>query len=114
MFNRFSRFTFAVLVILLVATVSRAEGECSAEGDCVNPEITSDATPEAAAEEDPSCPSRPYVIRCAGEYLDTNKNGKLERAELQTGIDKLPWYGRGACQLGLTLLRIYFLPRDSI
>ena len=60
------------------------------------PEETSEeAVSEEAAPEDPHCPSRPYVIRCSGEYLDTNKNGKLERAELQTAIDKLPWYGRG-------------------
>jgi hypothetical protein len=45
--------------------------------------------------EDPNCPSRAYVIRCAEQYLDTNKNGKLERQELQTAIDTLPWYARG-------------------
>lgn len=48
-----------------------------------------------AAENTPDCPSRKHVIKCAAEYLDTNGNGKLERVELQSAIDKLPWLSRG-------------------
>jgi hypothetical protein len=42
-----------------------------------------------------SCPSRSHIIKCAGAHLDLNHNGKLERAELQSAIDSLPWYARG-------------------
>jgi hypothetical protein len=52
-------------------------------------------TDVAEEEETPNCPSRKHVIKCAGEYLDTNKNSLLERAELQAAIDKLPWWSRG-------------------
>jgi hypothetical protein len=106
----FSRFLFAVFMLLLVTTQCKADEECTTPGECANPDViadasagetaeaTEDATPEPAVErtpEDPNCPSREYVIRCSGEYLDTDKNGKLERAELQTAIDTLPWYARG-------------------
>ena len=47
------------------------------------------------AKEDPSCPSRPHIIRCAAKYLDSNQNGKLDRVELETAIDSLPWFSRG-------------------
>lgn len=80
--------------------------DCNPEnGECVNPEATSvlpevevkEATEEVppSTPEDPHCPSREFVIRCAGIYLDKNQNGKLEREELQSAIDKLPWYSRG-------------------
>lgn len=82
--------------------------DCNTEnGECVNPEATSvhlepEAEAREAAEEvppstteDPHCPSRQFVIKCAGIYLDKNQNGKLEREELQSAIDKLPWYSRG-------------------
>lgn len=94
--------------------------DCNAEnGECTNPDVVSDI-PEAAQAvetetktetsdvtepalpEDPHCPSREYVIKCAGIYLDTNQNGKLEREELQSAIDKLPWYSRGT--FGVELL----------
>ncbi len=109
MFN-LSRFSFVVLLFFVAGTVCNVDGECTAPGECANPDViadasagetaeaTEDATPEPAVErtpEDPNCPSREYVIRCSGEYLDTDKNGKLERAELQTAIDTLPWYARG-------------------
>ena len=48
--------------------------------------------------EDPKCPSRPHIIRCAGEFLDKNKNKLLERSELEDAIDSLPWYAKGALQ----------------
>ena len=80
-----------LLALFLIAVVRADEGECAAgqEESCANPEVA------RVAEGDPNCPAREYVIQCAGEYLDTNKNGKLERAELQTAIEKLPWYARG-------------------
>lgn len=43
----------------------------------------------------PGCPSRKHVIKCAAQYLDTNGNDYLERAELQAAIDSLPWLSRG-------------------
>ena len=58
------------------------------------------AEAEAEAKENtPNCPSRKHVIKCAGEYLDTNGNGRLERAELQSAIDKLPWLSRGVLSI---------------
>jgi hypothetical protein len=116
--KNFSRFLFAAFLLLLVTTQCKADEECTTPGECANPDVTADAsvgetveataddiaeatedaTPEPAAEraaEDPNCPSREYVIRCSAEYLDTDKNGKVERAELQTAIDTLPWYARG-------------------
>ena len=51
--------------------------------------------PDAVLAEDPSCPSRPHIVRCAGEYLDKNKNKMLERSELEDAIDSLPWYSKG-------------------
>jgi hypothetical protein len=73
------------------------EAKCNTEnGECLNPEAEAAAsTKTTSKEEDPNCPSREYVIRCAGIHLDVNKDGLLERVELQTAIDKLPWYGRG-------------------
>ena len=65
-------FPLTVLFLLLIVSCY-AEGECDASADqCANPETVSE--PEG---EDPNCPSRPYVIRCAAEYLDTNKNGRI-------------------------------------
>ena len=51
-------------------------------------ETTSDGEEE---EEDPACPSRPHVIRCAAKYLDTNQNGALEKSELETAMNTVPW-----------------------
>ena len=41
-----------------------------------------------------TCPDRDHLMRCAAEYLDSNKNGKLDRSELQDAISGLPWYSR--------------------
>jgi len=43
--------------------------------------------------------SRPHIVRCAGKFLDTNKNKKLERAELETAINALPWYSRSVLKI---------------
>lgn len=45
------------------------------------------------------CPDRGHITRCAGAHLDLNHNGKLERAELDAAIAKLPWYGRGIVKI---------------
>lgn len=99
---RFHRFLSIVALLLLVALSCRAEGECAnsnEEGECINPEA---ATPEpsTATEEDPNCPSRALVIRCAGQYLDTNQNGKLERAELEAAINRYgSWKNSQNCEV---------------
>ena len=54
---------------------------------------------QEAKENTPNCPSRKHVIKCAGEYLDTNGNGMLDRVELQSAIDKLPWLSRGVLSI---------------
>mmetsp|Transcript_47733 Transcript_47733/g.144329 ORF Transcript_47733/g.144329 Transcript_47733/m.144329 type:complete len:191 (-) Transcript_47733:492-1064(-) len=87
----------------------------NADGSCPNPEADApgeETAGEAAAEEaepepepevktpeDPACPSRPHIIRCAAEYLDKNKNDKLDRDELQNAIDALPWLSRGVLKI---------------
>lgn len=117
------RLQFAALLLLVLVTgfchAEVAEVECTAEGNCVNldaedapvaderntgevkvEEVVAHEIPEEPKpEEDPNCPSREYVIRCAGQYLDTNKNGKLDRSELESSIDSLPWYARGILQI---------------
>ncbi|CAJ1966690.1 unnamed protein product [Cylindrotheca closterium] len=104
---RLNRFLSLIALLLLIAVSCHAEGDCAnvnEEGLCANPdaatdEVTEEAVATEATEEDPNCPSRAYVIRCAGKYLDTNQNGKLERAELETAINSLPWYSRGLLQI---------------
>jgi len=115
--NLLSLLVVAIATILLVSspTLVGAEGEaaCSSEeGECENPDVVvaDDAAEEAesepvpeveveAIEEDPNCPSRDLIIRCAGLHLDANKNGKLDRPELQGAIDSLPWFARGILQI---------------
>ena len=87
------RFSLFLLLVALVATRCYAEGDCN-EGDgvCANPEAAEVAeTPS----EDPNCPSRALVIKCAAIHLDKNGNNKLDRDELDAAIDSLPWYSRG-------------------
>lgn len=99
MFNLF-RFSFLVLLCIVVLTTCRADGECATSGECPNPEaqeVAEEVVEEVVAPEagDPQCPTRAHVVYCAGKHLDTNQNGKLDRPELESAIDKLPWYGRG-------------------
>ena len=90
----FHRLVYTIFLALLLAVATHAESaECATPGECANPDAAT------VGVEDPSCPSRAHVIRCAGQVLDTNGNGKLERDELQTAIDKLPWYGRGVINI---------------
>jgi hypothetical protein len=75
--------------------------ECAAD-DCSSDTTAtvSETTDEAEAEEeDPKCPSRPHVIRCAAKYLDTNHNGALEREELESVMNSVPWLLRSEYSL---------------
>lgn len=76
------------------------EGEQVIEEAVVAEEVSMEEVPmaveePAAVEDDPKCPDRDHLMRCAGEYLDTNKNRLLERSELQSAIDLLPFWARG-------------------
>ena len=63
--------------------------ECAAD-DCADGTSSSSDSTEKA-EEDPKCPSRPHVIRCAAKYLDTNQNGALEKEELENAMNDVSW-----------------------
>lgn len=67
--------------------------ECAADDNtCATADTaSSSSTNEEVVEEDPKCPSRPHVIRCAAKYLDTNQNGALEREELETAMNGVSW-----------------------
>jgi hypothetical protein len=80
------------------------------DGECANPnhdvadvvvveKEEEDAAVTPPTPEDPMCPSRPHIIRCAAKYLDINKNNKLDRVELETAIDNLPWLARGVLKI---------------
>merc|ERR1712232_454463 len=97
--------------------------ECTAEEDCIAPpaeeeeeeadtpvvqeeavEETEEAAEEeeevtATEEEDPSCPSRPHIIRCAQKYLDINQNNQLEKSELETAMNSVPWILRSLLKI---------------
>mmetsp|Transcript_15561 Transcript_15561/g.29354 ORF Transcript_15561/g.29354 Transcript_15561/m.29354 type:complete len:139 (-) Transcript_15561:435-851(-) len=75
-----------VLVLCASYQIAAKEKECAADQ-------------QQTTEEDPSCPSRGHIIKCAGKYLDTNQNQKLERSELETAISGLPWYARGVLKV---------------
>jgi len=83
--------TVAVVLVNILAVSVGAEpcssGEGNQQGECTNP-VTS-----------PNCPTRENIIRCAKKFLDHNNNGKLDRNELETAIDSLPWYSRGILQI---------------
>jgi hypothetical protein len=53
------------------------------------------AKEEEMVVEDPKCPSRPHVVRCAAKYLDTDQNGALEREELDSAVKNVSWIVRG-------------------
>lgn len=98
--SRFLRLLL-LLIVVVVAAIANEQGECAnvgEDGQCADPAAV--VVEEQVEEEiDPRCPSRPHIIRCAAQYLDTNHNGKLERKELETAIDKLPWYSRGILKI---------------
>jgi hypothetical protein len=62
-------------------------------GECLDTESSYDDStdPPLASVMDKGCPDRGHIIRCAGKYLDTNQNGKLDRSELDAAIERLPW-----------------------
>lgn len=80
---------FAIAMMACLALPVSLAQECA--------EAAADATSSIVV--DPSCPDRDHLMRCAGKHLDTNKNGMLERDELQTAIDKLPWLARGVLSI---------------
>mmetsp|Transcript_3282 Transcript_3282/g.3658 ORF Transcript_3282/g.3658 Transcript_3282/m.3658 type:complete len:143 (-) Transcript_3282:286-714(-) len=79
------RFIASVYVSFLIS----ASVDSAVAQECANPEAG------CPTEEDPNCPSRPHIIRCAGKYLDTNQNRLLERIELENAIDGLSFFSRG-------------------
>jgi hypothetical protein len=91
-------------VKVVSAAIPETTTTCNDEGDesCV-PELADDndlfvatSTDEViVVEEDPKCPSRPHIIRCAAKYLDTNNNGALDRDELDAAMAQVSWIVRG-------------------
>lgn len=77
-------FTGLLLLSLSAATAQECavtdQKECAAESSS---DAETSAETSAESPIDPSCPDRDHLMRCAGEYLDTNKNGMLDRDELQ-------------------------------
>jgi hypothetical protein len=112
--SRFLKFLLLALVLTVAvsqedAAAATAEARttdegCATPGECANPDAPA-AEEEAVIEEpvkieeDPSCPSRPHIIRCTAKYMDLNQNGKLDRDELEGAIDSLPWLARGVLKI---------------
>lgn len=94
--SRFLRVFLLLLVFVVAFTTANEEGECENPGEC---NVIVEEEEVVVIEEDPNCPSRPHIIRCAAAYLDENHNGKLERKELSDAINKLPWYSRGVLKI---------------
>jgi hypothetical protein len=85
--------TLLIASLCLVLLLAADAQECSNPEVCVSTDgKIDDQSSSKVVVEDPKCPSRGQIIRCAGTHLDLDKNGKLERAELQQAIDQLPWY----------------------
>jgi hypothetical protein len=72
---------------------------CSKDDETCKAQV--EEKPVASAEgeemviEDPKCPSRPHVVRCAAKFLDANQNGALEREELESAMKNVSWIVRG-------------------
>jgi hypothetical protein len=84
--------TLLIASLCLVLLLAADAQECSNPEVCVSTDGKIGDQSSSKVAEDPKCPSRGQIIRCAGTHLDLDKNGKLERAELQQAIDQLPWY----------------------
>ncbi|KAL7467332.1 hypothetical protein ACHAXS_007576 [Conticribra weissflogii] len=69
-----------------------------------DPEPETVVVEEEKAPEDPKCPSRPHVIRCAAKYLDSDHNGSLERSELEAAMNEVPWLLRSECSFEVFFL----------
>mmetsp|Transcript_17108 Transcript_17108/g.21325 ORF Transcript_17108/g.21325 Transcript_17108/m.21325 type:complete len:161 (-) Transcript_17108:108-590(-) len=94
----------ALLSLITCPTLSEeTENTCpNPEDDCANTDskvVTPDDNATVKEPEDPSCPSRPHIVRCAAAHLDVDKNGRLERSELEAAIDALPWLSRGVLKI---------------
>ncbi len=86
----------SILSLIAILLITKHSVHVAAK-DCGGQECK--ASDDASTAEDPSCPSRPHIIRCAGKYLDLNKNKKLERSELETAIDSLSFVARGVLKI---------------
>lgn len=76
-----------------------AIADTTADEECMNPEADIPQPVLESKDEDPKCPSRPHIIRCAAQHLDLNKNNKLDRSELEGAIDGLNWLARGVLKV---------------
>jgi hypothetical protein len=78
--------------IATTTTTTTPKEECVVgdDGTCVDQEQVQATNPQEEIV-DKNCPDRGHIIRCTGETLDLNKNGKLDRVELDTAIASLPW-----------------------
>ena len=68
--------------------------ECTADDNDCTPAVE-ETVVVTEEEEDPKCPSRPHIIKCAAKYLDTNNNDLLERSELDAAMGEVHWLARG-------------------
>jgi len=79
-----------------IESSSTSEGdagkECAADDNDCKPAVEETVVTE---EEDPKCPTRPHIIKCAAKYLDTNNNDLLERSELDAAMGEVHWLARG-------------------
>jgi hypothetical protein len=91
--------TVQFLVLAFVA-VAEEQQECEVGGDgtCIEELLLIEAIKDPVVI-DKNCPDRGHIIRCTGATLDLNKNGKLDRVELDSAINSLPWYARGIVKL---------------
>lgn len=102
------------LLFLALVIVAEDQQECEVGGDgiCV------EKVPSVEAAEDPvaidkNCPDRGHIIRCTGSTLDLNKNGKLDRVELDSAINSLPWYVRNVWFVSSIRAVVRFLTRST-
>lgn len=91
---------FMAMLMVLAVSSAQDEGEQAEcvvgnSGECVNTDQDASFAATMGGQEevvvDKNCPDRGHIIRCSGEYLDSNKNGKLDRFELDAAIGSLPW-----------------------
>ena len=84
--------------VLIQPELVCGEGDESCKAPAEEEPVAAAEGPTVVAEEeklDPKCPSRPHVVRCAAKYLDTDKNGALEREELDNAMKNVSWIVRG-------------------
>ena len=76
------------------STEGDAGKECATDDNDCKPVVEETVVTEVE-EEDPKCPTRPHIIKCAAKYLDTNQNNLLERSELDAAMGEVHWLARG-------------------